>query len=267
MGKILQKIFSIKRKDNNRKQITILGLKISYKYPKKISNSILLAQIDELTKTIANIDFKQNLVMDYFMEAKEAKQATGNLRKFQKQDVELLKEFVRICDKHNLRYWLDFGSLLGAVRHKGFVPWDDDCDVSMPESDFLKLQEIVDEEINFDMKYLHWVQGKMARFVYKNDDLNSFLDIYAYKEERKFLTTMLPFTNIHARTPVNTDIIMPTSETIFEGIKVKIPNKYDIYLKIRYGNYNQLPKHPNYEIGHETINEYINFYEKEVIND
>lgn len=212
----------------------------------------------EINLKLSNIEYKQNLIMDYYLEAKDAKPATGNLRKFQKQDVDLLKEFIRICDKYNLRYWLDFGSLLGAVRHNGFIPWDDDCDVSMPESDFIKFQELAENEIAQNMQYLRWVENKMGRFVFKNDVLKSFLDIYAYKEEDDMLKTMLPFTNLYARIPVNKDMILPTKEIIFEDIKVKAPNNPKVYLSARYGNYNLLPKHPNYEIGHESINEHIN---------
>ena len=59
--------------------------------------------------------------------------------------LDLLIEFDRVCKKHNLRYFLCVGTLLGAIRHKGFIPWDDDIDVSMPRDDYEKLLKLSDE--------------------------------------------------------------------------------------------------------------------------
>lgn len=59
-----------------------------------------------------------------------------NLRALQLAEYEILLEFRRICDRLGLRYYLTAGTLLGAVRHQGFIPWDDDIDVVMPRADF-----------------------------------------------------------------------------------------------------------------------------------
>lgn len=61
------------------------------------------------------------------------------LRQTQEMAYKILIEFDRFCANHNLTYYLSSGSLLGAVRHGGFIPWDDDIDVSMPREDYEKL--------------------------------------------------------------------------------------------------------------------------------
>ena len=72
--------------------------------------------------------------------------ATGELRKYQLADTELLRLFHEACQKHNLTYWLDWGTLLGSIRHNGFIPWDDDLDVCMPRADFNEAKTIITEE-------------------------------------------------------------------------------------------------------------------------
>ena len=62
-----------------------------------------------------------------------------SLREVQLEELELLKDFDQFCKKHNLKYSLCYGTLIGAARHKGFIPWDDDIDVCMPRPDYERL--------------------------------------------------------------------------------------------------------------------------------
>ena len=71
----------------------------------------------------------------------------SNLRNAQLRMLEILKCVDQICRKHNLKYWLTCATLLGAVRHGGFVPWDDDLDIAMMRDDYLKLMDILPNEL------------------------------------------------------------------------------------------------------------------------
>lgn len=74
-----------------------------------------------------------------------------DLKQAQQIMLEGLVCFDAICQKHQLKYWLDSGTLLGAVRHQGFIPWDDDIDISMPLEDYLKFQEVAADELEDGM--------------------------------------------------------------------------------------------------------------------
>ncbi len=62
--------------------------------------------------------------------------------------LKIFNEFHAVCEKHSLKYTLDYGTLIGAVRHKGFIPWDDDIDVAMARPDYEKLIKILKSEPN-----------------------------------------------------------------------------------------------------------------------
>lgn len=71
----------------------------------------------------------------------------STLKKIQETELEILIKFDEICNKHHLDYVLDSGTLLGAIRHRGFIPWDDDIDVGMPRHDYDIFLEIAQEEL------------------------------------------------------------------------------------------------------------------------
>lgn len=62
-----------------------------------------------------------------------------DLDEHKKIQLEIMKIFADFCDKNGLRYYLAYGSLIGAIRHKGFIPWDDDIDIQMPRNDYNSL--------------------------------------------------------------------------------------------------------------------------------
>lgn len=84
--------------------------------------------------------FKEEVRCEYLINA-EMKQVFAVL-------LDLYLIFEEICDKHGLRYYANSGFLLGAIRHKGFIPWDDDIDVAMPREDYEKFMEIAPKELS-----------------------------------------------------------------------------------------------------------------------
>ena len=62
-----------------------------------------------------------------------------HLNAIQKIGLSILKEIIAICKRHDLTYYVYGGTLLGAIRHQGFIPWDDDVDIMMPRPDYDKL--------------------------------------------------------------------------------------------------------------------------------
>lgn len=86
----------------------------------------------------------------------------------------LLKEFDSICKKHHITYFLEGGSLLGAVRHKGFLPWDDDVDLCIPRAEWEKLLKVIDE------------------------DLPAGREIYCYERYPQYLRETVKYTNLNS---------------------------------------------------------------------
>ncbi len=130
--------------------------------------------------------------------SKAVKMPPEDLKKMQAIQLDLLLEIDRICRKNNIKYCLTGGTLLGAIRHKAVIPWDDDIDVGMIRSEYKKFAEACKKDLNtekyflqdFDTdKYYRWGYSKMLRngTVYERDGHDAikmrkavFADIFVY---------------------------------------------------------------------------------------
>ena len=156
--------------------------------------------------------------------------------------LDLWQEFDRVCRKYNLTYYLDGGTLLGAVRHKGFIPWEDDVDVMMTRRDFNTIKYYCE---NFDNDNFTLAGGECG--FYSSDFFAKFFNKRHYcLEENKLLTH--PWVDIYVLTEVKRSeldaylkklkIILAISSLSHK--KVKYDDWYDSELKIWfYHNFHQ----------------------------
>lgn len=128
-------------------------------YIRRLPNSIadnvvklskrVINKLQRVVKRILGIPISREL-------QNHAKQLSNDeLRELQLITLGILKTVVEFCEKHNLRYYLSEGSLLGAVRHGGFIPWDDDMDIAMPREDYDKFISLWNTDIHNDCRLFH----------------------------------------------------------------------------------------------------------------
>lgn len=117
----------------------------------------------------------------------------SELRILQRRMLDILIIVTDICDKHNIPYWLSGGTLLGAVRHGGFIPWDDDIDIELMRKDYKQLLKILAKELPANL-YLQTPKEKSYRLLFsKVRDRNSVIvgneeeAMAKYKEKGLFI--------------------------------------------------------------------------------
>jgi glycerol-3-phosphate cytidylyltransferase len=123
-------------------------------------------------------------IANVFFDAKDCKVPRGLISKIQLLNGYLLKKLSEICDGIGVKFWLHGGTLLGAARHGGFIPWDDDVDLGIMREDLEKLRRhLASAGGDFEIRTFHFTQtlhSIMARFVFKDSEIPVFLDLFVY---------------------------------------------------------------------------------------
>ncbi len=205
------------------------------------SQSEIQAKFQEIISRINDIKYSQNIITDYYMEASEAKKATGGRKIRQQKLLKVLKRMDEICREQNIEYWVDWGTCLGAFRHKGFIPWDDDCDTAMTLDNYRKLKSVIESGVYADIEGSELKEDGVYKFKLKDD--NTLIDVFAYDEfPDRIIKSFRPihiFPRYGAYIPKS--IVFPLKRMAFEDIELYCPKDIELYLKCLYGDYYNLP--------------------------
>ena len=120
-----------------------------------------------------------------------------NLRSVQQKELDILREIHKVCERNGLEYWLDGGTILGAVRHGGFIPWDDDIDIAMRREDLPRFVEAAQRELP-EWLYVQTPATDPTRLpMVKVRDTNSFLveptDDFTQSYSKGLFVDIFPF--------------------------------------------------------------------------
>jgi phosphorylcholine metabolism protein LicD len=172
----------------------------------------------------------------------------------QKKLTNILNSFHNICCKYNLKYWCLGGTLVGAVRNNGFIPWDGDVDVAMLSSDYEIFEKHVQDELPSTMyffgkcgfKGLAKIRDLYSSYMNSSDknDNNHHglqLDIFIYNVKEidciKYVVSIESWLSKYKEDSFKYDTIFPVNTINFEDIIVYIPNKVDEICEYSYGGY------------------------------
>ncbi len=181
----------------------------------KNSHMTILKELRELNKQLnERID-----IIERTIDISKAIPAKGTLRDIQLLSLEMLKCIDKICKKHNITYWLDFGTLLGAVRHKGFIPWDDDIDICMHIDDFNKFCKIIDDEFKNTPFQFKKAPSHLGKCIYRDfapQTEKQWIEFLTWQQKEKltFAIDVFPYY------PSNKSIT-EIQHTILDGIATK----------------------------------------------
>ena len=165
--------------------IFIPSKKLRQEFRKRhLKRTTTLADILNTLMSTGNVSKIEKLLRIIIQANPNFYKASGPLKIIQKADLIFMNEILKAFDKHNIKYALMGGCLLGAYRHKGFIPWDDDIDLMMLREDYDKVQDILNHEFKKNNN-VYMTKGDAIRIFFRNTPLQ--IDIFPFDLYNKYL--------------------------------------------------------------------------------
>lgn len=162
----------------------------------------------------------------------------NNHKETQINTFETLKVAKKVLEKFKIDYWLGYGTLIGCIRHSGFIPWDDDIDICVLEKELVILNNI--DWVKYEIEWVKF-HDDLYRIIHKGWQIDIFILKFNYEKNLE----------------MTVDEIFPLKKGRFNGIKFNIPNYPDNFFLRKYQGVNPMKK---CSIWNHKIN---NIYEKE----
>lgn len=186
----------------------------------------LLREQNELMKRSASVSldgereaFIENIERD---EMRSGFLVTSHRKKLWNVQIGLINEFARICKKHNLRWFPVGGTLLGAVRHKGYIPWDDDVDLAMFRPDYEKFKRVVSKELGKNYSLYLWNHYRLESDEVDGIKSDSDLPVISLEQQKKY-PSWQPFFPLMRMVDKRTTMIgFDDRKNIFTGMWIDI---------------------------------------------
>ncbi|MBQ8192739.1 MAG: Stealth CR1 domain-containing protein [Bacilli bacterium] len=160
-------------------------------------------------------------------------------RKLKQYEQKILDKFVEICEAHDLNYYLAYGTLLGAIRHKGFIPWDDDIDVYMKPEDYYKFKDIMIENSVNGYFYQSLETEKYYSLLFAKLRMNNTSVIEEKLKDEKIHNGI--YIDIFPLVPFPKNEV--DQKKLFRNIKIiNLLIEADLKNKIKYNNYGKIGK-------------------------
>lgn len=262
---IISKIFSIYNQ-NEHKIFCIFGIKIKFRNKSKILNQLIQSQLTYL---------ENSKILNSLIDIRKIPPATGYMRHIQSVLFDILKCVHSICEKHNIRYWLEGGTLLGAVRHKGFIPWDDDLDIAMMYDDYLKFQKVIQEELkgtNYEFLKIDSHIGKILNKDFYPETEDKMLNFFNWSENEKLYLALDIFPYHYIKDELSECAMSELSTARLEKIKlyekfktIKSFTEIQKFIDDINAKYTTLEKQKKCFLGLETIEKKILLYNSDDI--